>query len=146
MKRVMIVDDAAFTRMMLRNIFESLGLKVVVEAANGEEAIKQFKMYRPDLVTMDISMPNMDGLTAVKKIIEIDQRANIVVCSATGQRDIVIKAIAAGAKDYIMKPLHKDRVEISVRQLLSLDGYFKYQLRETSMKTEGVFWTEGKQH
>lgn len=122
MRTTMIVDDTAFTRLMLRGMLESLGLEVVVEAESGEEAVKQFMLYRPDLVTLDISTPGMDELAAVKKIREIDGKAKIIVCTAVVQRDAIMRAIAAGASDFLAKPLQKDRVEWSIQHLKAENG------------------------
>jgi two-component system chemotaxis response regulator CheY len=94
---VMIVEDVAFTRMVLRKLVESTGLEDVVEAENGEEAVHKFKVFRPDIVTMDIQLPGMNGIVAVKKIKEMDPHANIIICSAIGRREDIIRAIHAGA-------------------------------------------------
>lgn len=109
-KNVLIVDDAAFMRMSLKNMVTSGGYTVVGEADNGEDAIDKYKELSPDLVTMDITMPNMDGIEAVKNIIGFDDKANIVMCSAMGQKKMIIEAIEAGAKDFIVKPFDQDRV------------------------------------
>ncbi len=118
MNSIMIVDVAAFARLMLRNMFESLGFEVIAEADSGEEAVRNYRLYRPDIVLLDISMPGMDGLRASRKIIELDRNANIIICSALVYRDTVIQAIRAGAKDFIAKPLQKERVELSIRKVL----------------------------
>lgn len=109
-KNVLIVDDAAFMRMSLKNMVTSGGYTVVGEADNGKDAIDKYKDLNPDLVTMDITMPNMDGIEAVKNIIGLDDKANIVMCSAMGQKKMIIEAIEAGAKDFIVKPFDQDRV------------------------------------
>ncbi len=116
----MIVDDIVLMRFMMWNIFESLGFDVVAEAATGQEAVQKYRMYRPSLVVMDISMPEMDGLSAVKKIMEIDRNAKIIICSALMQRDIVLEAIQAGARDFIAKPVQRERMEWSVRNVMGL--------------------------
>ncbi|NLY10288.1 MAG: response regulator [Firmicutes bacterium] len=108
--RVLITDDTAFMRMNLRKVVEKSGFEVVGEAADGEEAIEQYKRLRPDLVTMDITMPKMDGITAIKEIVKFDPDARIIVCSAMGQKPMVIEAINAGAKDFLVKPFDPDRV------------------------------------
>jgi len=118
MNSVMIVDVAAFTRLAMRSLFESLGIEVIAEADSEEEAVKYYRLYRPDLVLMDISMIGMDGLRASRKIMELDRDANIIVCSAVVYRDTVIQAIRSGAKDFIAKPLQKDRIELSIRKVL----------------------------
>src|SRR6056297_1290728 len=97
-------------RINLKNILEKAGYEVVGQAENGKEAIKKYKDLEPDLVTMDITMPEMDGIEAVKKIREINSEANIIMCSAMGQQSMVVEAIEAGAKDFIVKPFDDDRV------------------------------------
>ncbi len=109
-KRVMIVDDALFMRAMLRDIFELAGWQVIAEAGNGEQAIIGYKSCQPDLVTMDIVMPEMGGIDALKKILVDSPAARVVVCSALGQNDLILEAVAAGAKDFIVKPFKSDQV------------------------------------
>lgn len=110
MAKIMVVDDAAFLRAMLKDILVQAGHEVVTEAGNGQEAIERYMTYKPDVVTMDITMPIMEGVEAVKEIRRLDPRANIVMCSAVGQKQLVIEAIQNGAKDFIMKPFHATRV------------------------------------
>lgn len=109
-KQVLIVDDALFMRNLLRDIFEAAGWQVVAEAENGLQAVEQFKAHQPDLVTMDIVMPEMNGLEALHKIIETDPQATIIMCSALGQDSLVMEAIRAGAKDFIIKPFQERQV------------------------------------
>lgn len=109
-KKVLVVDDAAFMRMMVKDIVQKNGFEVVGEASNGVEAIEEFKKSQPDLITMDITMPEMDGITAVKEIKKIDSNARIIMCSAMGQQAMVMEAIQAGARDFIVKPFQSDRV------------------------------------
>jgi two-component system chemotaxis response regulator CheY len=109
-KRVLIVDDAVFMRMMIKDILGKNGFEVVGEAANGALAIEEYKKVDPDIVTMDITMPEMDGIIAVKEIRKIDPNANIIMCSAMGQQAMVMEAIQAGAKDFIVKPFQSERV------------------------------------
>ena len=109
-KRVLIVDDALFMRTMLRDIFESAGWQIVAEAENGEQAIAEYKIHQPDLVTMDIVMPEMGGIDALKKILNDNPAARIVVCSALGQKNLILDAINAGAKDFIVKPFQSHQV------------------------------------
>ncbi len=116
-KTVLITDDTAFMRMTLRNVIEKNGYKVVGEAADGEEAIALYKELKPDMVTMDITMPKMDGITAIKEIIKADPQAKIIVCSAMGQKPMVIEALSAGAKDFLVKPFDADRVVESLRKI-----------------------------
>lgn len=117
-KRVLIVDDAAFMRMMIRDILERHGYEIVGEAENGEQAVEMYKKLRPDLVTMDITMPEMDGITAVKEIMKFDPKAKIIICSAMGQQAMVIDAIQAGARDFIVKPFQPERVLEAVTKVL----------------------------
>ncbi|MGG4455887.1 response regulator [Brevibacillus porteri] len=121
MNSILIVDDTAFTRLVLRNMFEKLGIEVVAEADSGEEAVRNYCLYRPSLVIMDITMPGMNGLAASRKIIELDKDAKIIICSAVARRDTVIKAIQAGARDFIAKPLQFERIEWAVQNLLEID-------------------------
>ena len=109
-KRVLIVDDAAFMRMLLKDIVTKAGFEVVGEASNGKEAVEKYKELKPDVVTMDITMPEMNGIEAVKEIKKIDPNANIIMVSAMGQQAMVIEAIQAGAKDFIVKPFQPARV------------------------------------
>jgi two-component system chemotaxis response regulator CheY len=109
-KKVLITDDTAFMRMTLRNVLEKNGYEVVAEAEDGSQAVEKYLLVKPDLVTMDITMPNMDGITAIKKIMEKDPEARIVVVSAMGQKALVIEALNSGAKDFIVKPFQPDRI------------------------------------
>lgn len=116
--KVLIVDDAAFMRMMIKDILVKNGFDVVGEAENGAQAVEKFKETTPDLVTMDITMPEMDGITALKEIKQIDASAKIIMCSAMGQQSMVIDAIQAGAKDFIVKPFQADRVLEAINKTL----------------------------
>lgn len=116
--KALIVDDAALARTMLRKLLEENGFQEICEAANGEEAVRLYQSAKPDLVTMDITMPGMDGVTAIKKIIEHDPRANIIVCSALGEKSIVLEAIQSGAKHFIVKPFDNAKVLSIVRAVL----------------------------
>ncbi|HOA40405.1 MAG TPA: response regulator [Halanaerobiales bacterium] len=118
-KRVLVVDDAAFMRMMIKNILIDGGFEIVGEAGTGRDAIELYKELKPDLVTMDITMPEMDGIDAVKEILEIDKDAKIIMCSAMGQQAMVIDAIQAGAKDFVVKPFKPDRVLAAVNKLFN---------------------------
>jgi two-component system chemotaxis response regulator CheY len=115
---VLIVDDALFMRMMIRDILSKDGFDVVAEAENGVEAVERFKEVRPDLVTMDIVMPEMDGIEAVKQIMKIDPNAKILMCSAMGQQPLVVEALEAGAKDFIIKPFQPSKVIEAVEKAL----------------------------
>lgn len=116
--RVLIVDDAAFMRMMIKDILEKNGYEVVGEAQNGLEAVEKYQELLPDLVTMDITMPEMDGIEALKNIREINPNAVVIMCSAMGQQAMVIDAIQAGAKDFIVKPFQAERVLEAVKKAL----------------------------
>ncbi len=117
-KSVLIVDDAAFMRMMIKDILTKNGYEVVGEADNGLKAIDKYKELTPDLVLMDITMPEMNGIDAVKGIKAADPGAKIVMCSAMGQQAMVIESIQAGARDFIVKPFQADRVLEAVRKVL----------------------------
>ena len=114
--RVMVVDDAAFMRMMIKDILSKNGYEVVGEAETGLKALEKYQELKPDLTTMDITMPEMDGITAVKEIKKIDPGAKIIMCSAMGQQAMVIEAIQSGARDFIVKPFQPDRVLEAVRK------------------------------
>ncbi|MFZ5754996.1 MAG: response regulator [Bacillota bacterium] len=116
--KILIVDDAAFMRMMLKDILTKNGYDVIGEAENGQIAVDKYKDLRPDLVTMDITMPELDGISAVKKIKQFDPNARIVMCSAMGQQAMVIDAIQAGARDFIVKPFQPERVLEAVKKAL----------------------------
>jgi two-component system chemotaxis response regulator CheY len=116
--RILIVDDAAFMRMMIRDILTKNGYEVCGEANDGAQAIEKYKEVKPDLVTMDITMPEMDGIAALKEIKKLDPLAKVVMCSAMGQQAMVIDAIQAGAKDFIVKPFQPDRVIEAIKKTL----------------------------
>ncbi|WP_019119128.1 response regulator [Brevibacillus massiliensis] len=116
--KVLVVDDAAFMRMMIKEILTKNGFTVVGEASDGAQAVEKYKELGPDLVTMDITMPEMDGIAALKEIKKLDPNARIIMCSAMGQQAMVIDAIQAGAKDFIVKPFQADRVIEAIRKTL----------------------------
>ncbi|MBU3803898.1 MAG: response regulator [Candidatus Cellulosilyticum pullistercoris] len=118
MARIMLVDDAAFMRMMLKDILTKGGHEVVGEAEDGLKAIERYKEVLPDLVLMDITMPELDGISAVKRIKAVDPNAKIIMCSAMGQQALVIESIQAGAKDFIVKPFQVDRILDAVRKCI----------------------------
>lgn len=118
MAKILVVDDAAFMRMMIKDILSKNGLDVVGEAADGAQAVEKYQELKPDLVTMDITMPEVDGIEALKRIRAIDSGARVIVCSAMGQQAMVIDAIQAGAKDFIVKPFQADRVIEAVQKAL----------------------------
>ena len=117
-KTVLLVDDAAFMRMMLKDILSKNGYSVVGEAENGIKAIEKYNELKPDLVMLDITMPEMDGINAAKGIKQADPNATIVMCSAMGQQAMVIESIQAGARDFIVKPFQPDRVLDAVKKVL----------------------------
>lgn len=118
MAKILIVDDAAFMRMMVKDALKKGGYEDVEEAVDGAEALDKFKELRPDLVIMDITMPNMDGLEALKAIKAEDADAKVVMCSAMGQESMVIEAIKSGAKDFIVKPFKPDRILSTVSSII----------------------------
>ena len=117
-KNILICDDAAFMRMMIKDILSKNGYTVVGEAENGAKAVEKYGELKPDLVLMDITMPEMDGIQALKKIKEADAGASVIMCSAMGQQAMVIESIQSGAKDFIVKPLQADRVLEAVRKVV----------------------------
>jgi len=118
MANILIVDDAAFMRMMIKDILSKNGFTVVGEAENGLRAVEKYKELSPDLVIMDITMPEMDGIQAVKQIKSLDPSAKIIMCSAMGQQAMVIESIQAGARDFIVKPFQAERVIEAVKKVV----------------------------
>ena len=121
MAKVLITDDALFMRKMLSDILKKEGFEVSGEADSGKDAIEKYKELKPDLVTMDIVMPKMeeiDGIAAVREIMKIDPQAKIIMVSAMGQHALVVEAIQAGAKDFIVKPFQPSRVVEAIRRVL----------------------------
>jgi two-component system chemotaxis response regulator CheY len=116
---VLVCDDAIFMRTMIADILTQAGYKVVGEAESGVEAVKQYQELKPDLVTMDIVMPEMGGIDAVREIVKMYPEARILMCSAMGQQALVVEAIQAGAKDFVVKPFQPARVLEAVQRLLS---------------------------
>ncbi len=110
MGTVLIVDDAKFMRMVLRRILTSQGHKVVGEATNGEEAVEMYAKLRPDIVTMDIVMPKLNGIEAVRRIMQFDPNAKIIMVTALGQESFVLDAIKAGAREFIIKPFRNEEI------------------------------------
>ncbi|MCI8543644.1 response regulator [Acetatifactor aquisgranensis] len=117
-KNILICDDAAFMRMMIKNVLTKGGYNVVGEAENGAKAVEKYKELSPDLVLMDITMPEMDGIQALKEIKGIDAGAKVIMCSAMGQQAMVVESIQAGAKDFIVKPFQEDRVLEAVKKVI----------------------------
>lgn len=123
--KVLVVDDASFMRSMIRDIFARGPFAIVGEAENGVEAIRLYRELRPDLTTMDIVMPQMDGITALREIIRLDPAAKVVMCSALGQEGLIAEAIEAGASDFIVKPFHPARVLKVAQSVLGLNDQFR---------------------
>lgn len=117
-KRVLITDDALFMRVTLKNILTKGGYEIVGEAANGQESIDLYQQHKPDLVTMDITMPEMDGITAVREIRKLDPNANVIMCTAMGQKSMVMEAVAAGAKDFLVKPFQPEKVLEAIQKII----------------------------
>ena len=117
-KNILICDDAAFMRMMIKDILTKNGYYVAGEAENGKVAVEKYAEIKPDLVMMDITMPEMDGIQALKKIKENDPAATVIMCSAMGQQAMVIEAIQSGAKDFIVKPFQAERVLEAVKKVV----------------------------
>jgi len=119
MARVLIVDDAAFMRKVLSDALAKGGHEVVGEAANGLEAVEQFQSLHPDVTTLDITMPEKDGLQALKEILAADPGARVIMCSALGQESKVLESIKSGAKDFVVKPFQPDRVLEAIGKALA---------------------------
>ena len=117
-KNILICDDAAFMRMMIKDILTKNGYEIAAEAENGQKAVEKYPEAKPDLVLMDITMPEMDGIQALKKIKETDPNASVIMCSAMGQQAMVIESIQSGAKDFIVKPFQADRVLEAVQKVV----------------------------
>ncbi len=117
-KKIMLVDDAAFMRMMIKDTLQKNGYTEIVEAGNGEQAVNTYVAEKPDLILMDITMPVMDGLEALKKLKEMDSGVKVVMCSAMGQETMVVDALKLGAKDFIVKPFKPDRIMKTVNSIL----------------------------
>ncbi len=116
---VLVCDDAIFMRTMITDILTQAGYEVIGEAESGAQAVERYRELRPNMVTMDIVMPDMGGIDAVREIVKIDPDAKILMCSAMGQQALVVEAIQAGAKDFVVKPFQPSRVLEAVQRLLS---------------------------
>jgi two-component system chemotaxis response regulator CheY len=119
MARILVVDDAAFMRKMVTDALTKGGHEVIGEAGNGTEAVEQYQSLKPDLTTLDITMPEKDGLSALKDIIALDPSAKVIMCSALGQESKVLESIKLGAKDFVVKPFQADRVLDAVGKALA---------------------------
>jgi len=118
MSKILVVDDAAFMRMIIKDTLKKLGYDDVEEAADGLIAIEKYQQLNPDLVMLDVTMPNLDGIGALKAIKEMDPNAKIVMCSAMGQESMVVEAIKLGALDFIVKPFKPDRIAKTMQAVL----------------------------
>ena len=119
MARILVVDDAAFMRKMVSDALIKGGHEVVGEAGNGQEAIARFQELKPELMTLDITMPEKDGLSALKEIVQLDPGARVIMCSALGQESKVLEAVKAGAKDFIAKPFQAQRVLTAIEKVVA---------------------------
>ena len=118
MATILLADDLAFIKMVQKEILEKRGYQVVGEAKDGIEVIEKYKKLKPDVVIMDITMPRMDGLNALKAIKQVDPTARVIVCSALGQQKLIIEAIKMGAKDFIVKPFDPERLAAAIQKAL----------------------------
>lgn len=121
MTSVLVVDDALFMRATLKKLLTEAGFAVVGEAENGELAVARYQELHPDVVMMDITMPTMDGLSALKEIMKVDPKAAVIMCTALGQESSVMSALDSGAKDYIIKPFKSDKVVAAVKKAAGKD-------------------------
>ena len=117
--RVLVVDDLAFIKLIIRDTLEKRGFEVCGEASNGLEAVEMYAKLKPDIVLMDITMPRMDGIQALSKIMSIDNNAKVIMCSALGQQKLIIQAIQLGAKDFIVKPFKPERIIGAIKKALN---------------------------
>ena len=117
-KRILVCDDAAFMRMMIKDILTKNGYEIAGEAENGAVAVTKYAETKPDLVMLDITMPEMDGIQALKKIKEQDPSAMAIMCSAMGQQAMVIESIKSGARDFIVKPFQQERVIEAIKKVI----------------------------
>ncbi|WP_325169601.1 response regulator [Bacillus sp. Au-Bac7] len=118
MAKILVTDDASFMRMQIKEMVTKLGHEVVGEASNGREAIKQFIYLKPDLTIMDIVMPEMTGIEAIKEIKKYSRDAKIIICSSMGQKDKVLEALKEGAIDFIVKPFNPERFNSAITKAL----------------------------
>jgi two-component system chemotaxis response regulator CheY len=120
--RILITDDTIFTRTMLKSVLSANGFDEIIEAGDGQEAVDQYKAHKPSVVLMDITMPNKDGIAALEEIRAFDPEAKVIMCTAMGQKNMVVEAIRSGATDFIVKPFQTNRVLDSVRRALGLEA------------------------
>jgi two-component system chemotaxis response regulator CheY len=115
---ILIADDLSFMRMIQKDILVQRGYTVVGEASDGRQAVEKYQTLRPDLVVLDITMPNMNGLDAMRRIFEIDPKARVIMCSALGQQNLIVEAIRAGVRDFIVKPFKAERILSAIEKAL----------------------------
>ena len=120
MAKVMVVDDAVFMRMTIKKMLEAHGHSVIGEAGNGVEAVKKYVEIKPEVVLLDITMPEMNGVEALKRIKEVDAKAKVIICSAMGQQAMVAQAIQSGAKDFVVKPFEEGQLAAAVDRVMAM--------------------------
>ena len=118
-KRILIADDLSFIRMLQKEVLTAGGYQIVGEAANGREAVEKYRELAPDVVLLDITMPEMNGLAAMQEILALDPRARVLICSAIGQQSMILEAIKAGARDFIVKPFKPERLAAAIARALA---------------------------
>ncbi len=118
-KRILIADDLSFIRMLQKEVLTEGGYQIAGEAANGREAVEKYRDLRPDVVILDITMPEMNGLAAMQEILALDPRARVLICSAIGQQSMIVEAIKAGARDFIVKPFKPERLAAAIARALA---------------------------
>ncbi len=118
MATILLADDIAFIKMVQKEVLEKEGYTVIGEAVDGVEVIEKYKQLKPDVVIMDITMPRMDGLNAMRAILRLDPNARIIVCSALGQHQLIIESIKAGARDFVVKPFEPKRLALAIQKAL----------------------------
>lgn len=119
MANVLVVDDAAFMRLTIRKMLEAHNHSVAGEAEDGEEAVEKYKQVKPDIVILDITMPKMNGVEALRRIKEADPEAKVIICSALGQQELLARTVEIGAKDFIVKPFEESRLIAAVDMVMS---------------------------
>ena len=118
--KILIADDLSFMRMIQKEILSERGYTIVGEATDGREAVEKFKTLKPDLVLLDITMPNMNGLEAMRRIFALEPKAKVIMCSALGQQNLIVEAIKAGVKDFIVKPFKPERILSAIEKALKV--------------------------
>ena len=118
MATILLVDDLAFIKLVQKEVLDPLGFQIIGDAADGVDAVHKYQQLKPDVVVMDITMPKMDGLNAMRSILKLDARARIIVCSALGQQQLIIEAIKCGARDFVVKPFKPERLAQAIEKAL----------------------------